>query len=203
MTTVNVMVSAGPASAKIERLQQALTPEAVDPVVQRIAMQTLTEVVKATPKKWFGQVRAAWQVMKEATAKYFIKNGSKIMKWLEEGTDAHGPVKAKALFIPLTREAAMADRRFFGVGQVFEGANGPMFTQRTQGLRTRRGIQVFGGRTKSGKARTKTLVYGRDYVLAKRVKGIAPRGIVAAQRVLARERMKEAAKAHIRKALGK
>ena len=84
-------------------------------------------------------------------------NGNKIMGWLEEGTKDHGPVTKKALYIPLTRQAA------FGWQPGF--------------------------------------VYGRDYILRKRVKGIQARHIAQEQARLAREDLKQSMKDHIKAAL--
>ena len=143
-----------------DRIERRLTPEALDPFVERIAFMTLRDVVEDTPKKWFGQVRRSWAVRKIGAGFWTIENDNKIMLFLEEGTQAHGPVRAKALFIPLTRKAAVAHK---------EGGT------RSKGSTTvTRSIPSRGG---GHRRSTSTLVYGKDYVLAKRVKGITARHI--------------------------
>lgn len=143
---------------KIEAVKTALQPAAIDPVVERVALRTQREVVEATPKKWFGQVRRSWQIERPELGARVVKNDNKIMLWLEEGTKAHGPVNAKALFIPLTRQAALA----------------------SQDTTTRRRVIV---RRRKGVTQVQQLVYGRDFVLAKWVRGIQARHIAAKQAV--------------------
>jgi hypothetical protein len=142
---------------KLQRLQRALAPEERDRVVDRVALQGHRMVVEATPKKWFGQVRRAWQIQKPQTGIRVLVNDNKIMFWLEEGTKAHGPVKARALYIPLTRAAS------FGYKPGFR--------------------------------------FGRDFVMAKRVKGIQARWIARKTGLKIQAVMLTAMKAHIRKAL--
>lgn len=91
----------------LERLTAALQPVALDRVVDRVALQTLTSVVTATPKRWFGQVRRSWQMQKPAIGVRRIQNDNKIMLWLEEGTKDHGTnPPGRMLYIPLTRAAS-------------------------------------------------------------------------------------------------
>ena len=68
-------------------------------------------MVLATPKGWTGNTRQRWKVMRVDGRGYRVTNSHKVMKWLEFGTKAHGPVRAKALFIPLTRSAALTGWR--------------------------------------------------------------------------------------------
>jgi hypothetical protein len=103
-----ILVSAESAAAKdaVEKLALAMTPEAIDPVVDKAALITLRDVVEHTPKKWFGQVRAGWQIQTPGPGARIIENENKVMLFLEEGTSAHGPTFKKSLYIPLTRRAA-------------------------------------------------------------------------------------------------
>jgi hypothetical protein len=156
------LTGAARAINRLAGLNRALTPEALDSIVDRVALQTMAELVKATPKRWFGQVRRAWHILKPEEGVRIIRNGSKIMVFLEHGTANGGtgfitPKVKKFLYIPLTRRAA---------GGWHEG-----------------------------------LVYGRDYVLAKRARGIKPRNIVSTEKPKAEARLAEAIKGHVRKAV--
>ena len=141
----------------LEKLVAALTPERIDPVVERVAVETFSNLVRNTPQKWFGQVRKAWQLTKPRVGERNVINKNKVMRFLEFGTKAHGPVQKKFLYIPLTRQAA------------------------------------------SGWSAS--LKRGVDYILVKRVRGIEPRGIVAAERAATGVRLLAAAKAHIKAAI--
>lgn len=147
--------------AMLEKMQRAMTPEAIDPMIEFVAAQTFAHVVEATPKKWFGSVRAAWQLEKPAVGERLVINRNKVMRFLEDGTANGGtgfiyPQVKKVLYIPLTRAAA---------GGWHEG-----------------------------------LKNGVDYILRPKVKGIAPRKIVEAERLLVEERLKVATLAHLRQA---
>jgi len=66
-------------------------------VVARVAAEVNRHVVEMTPprKKFFGQVRKAWQIAKPAPGVREVFNDNKVMRMLEEGTWPHGPVTAK------------------------------------------------------------------------------------------------------------
>ena len=106
----------------LQRLKDGLTPEKLDALVERVALRTEAKLKEATPKKWFGQVRRAWNTVKPAEAIRAVQNLSKIMIWLEEGTQDHGPVNAKALFIPLTLRAVNATQSPELIGYVNDDA---------------------------------------------------------------------------------
>lgn len=92
----------------MRRMAARLTPAATDRVLGRAAYAVHAGIVLKTPKKWTGRTRAAWQVSHPRIGRYVVGNTSKVMKFLEDGTRAHGPVTAKALFIPLNRRTALA-----------------------------------------------------------------------------------------------
>lgn len=120
---------------KLKALEKHLTPEATDHIIQRVAHMAHARLTRRTPKGFTGQTRRSWQVFKREASGYLVTNRSKVMKFLEDGTVAHGPKTAKALYIPLNRKAAI------------------------------------GGWNES-------LVFGIDYILRKRVKGIKAMKIV-------------------------
>lgn len=145
-------------------LKEGLRPEKIDFVVERRAAMTLKTAIERTPKKWFGQVRRSWMMKKEGPAHHVVRNDNKIMLFLEEGTRAHGPVTAKALFIPLTRKAVVANKEF----RKELVSAGPGF------IKVRRQVPNKGGGLRTT---VTTLKFGVDYILVKRVKGITPRRI--------------------------
>jgi hypothetical protein len=149
MGFIRVTSTAQGAQQKLRRIARALTPHEQDLVMRRVAWIWHSRMVLRTPKRWTGSTRQAWKVQpltQGAQRGYRIVNASKVMRYLEQGTRAHGPTNAKRLFIPLTRRAAEAGPR--GVLAAVSG----------------------GGRRR--------FVYGRDYVFAKRVRGITAMWIV-------------------------
>ena len=137
---------------RIERLKAAMDGGGARRVTETVAFWTFRELVLRTPKKWTGQVRRGWQITKAGIG-WQVTNLNKVMLFLERGTRSHGPRTAKALFIPLTRKAAM------------------------------------GGQD---------LKFGRDYIFAKRVKGIAARHIVRDQRVRTNDKLFADMQAYVR-----
>jgi len=155
-------------------IEKALSPEGLDAVVENVAFRSLLNVVKATPKKWTGQLRREWHMTKPAVGVRVLQNNSKVMKFLEYGTANKGtgfiyPRTAKALFIPLTRKAAM---------QGWSPA-----------LKMQRLVKVPGGGW---------MFQPGDYLLAKRVRGITPRFIVLNGQLYATALMKTEAAKYIR-----
>lgn len=150
------------AKARLLKIKSGLTRTGVDRVVNRVAHVTHMRLVTQTPKKWTGQTRRSWRVIKRGAASYQVTNISKVMRFLEMGTRAHGPKKAKRLFIPINRKGALAGPRL-----------------------------VFANSSK--------YKVGKDFILAKRVKGIKAMKIVANQRRMSHITMRAAMRLHIRK----
>lgn len=108
---IRATVNTSAARAHIEAIKAGLTPENIDPIVHTVALKTLADVVQKTPKRWFGQVRAAWHIEKPGVGVRTVVNSNKVMKFLEEGTANAGtgwiyPKVKKFLYIPLVRAAA-------------------------------------------------------------------------------------------------
>lgn len=196
------------AKAKLVKIKAGLTPAKVDYVVEEAARRTQAGLVEATPKKWFGQARAGWvqpaSVMAPALGVRIVRWNeppgmtSPLMLWLEEGTKDHGPINAKALFIPLTRRAVNATQGIFGVGSVSTFREGKETYWETRKAIFQRTQHVRGGKTKFG---SRALVYGVDYILAKRVKGISARRIVASFRPKSQAILKGLMVTHVRNLL--
>lgn len=194
---IRYTVKTAAARRRLELLQAALTPERIDPIVDKVAFQTQAALIRATPKKWFGQVRRGWIVVKPAEGQRVVVNVNPIMTFLEEGTKAHGPVNADALFIPLTRRAVNATAGFFAVGLVPATTVSKTFVGPVPHVP---GIQQKTTTIRKGKARVgvRNFIYGIDYVLAKRVKGIAAMHIAANQRPKTKALLLKAMKAYVR-----
>ena len=169
-----VSVEGAQAKAKMTHLRKRFTQKGVDSVVKKVAWVTHRRLVQRTPKKWTGNTRKSWRTYRLGPANYSVTNLSKVMVFLENGTRAHGPKRAKRLFIPLTRKAALAGPR-----KVMESMKS--------------GSAREGGKT--------PYKIGKDFVLAKRVKGIKARRIVGSQRPLSRITLKAEMRLHIRRIL--
>ena len=209
INAVGISISGNLSAAKLARLQDALRPERVDGVAQLVAAKTLRSCIIDTPQRFGASalmtgrtVRNSWEMTKRAPGHWAVWNAHPALKFLEYGTRAHGPrqiqgpvqpyggvnrrsgpgaLSRRALFIPLTKKAAMANRTIYAKVVV----------------KGQRAIVVRGGIRKTGGYAPKTLIYGVDYVLAKWVKGITARHIVQRNREKCRDLLKAEAKAYI------
>ncbi len=154
--------SGAAAGNMLRKIKAGLTPAVQNAVVYKVAWVVRNRLVQQTPKKWTGQTRRYWKVRKDGPSRFTVSNDSKVMRYLEDGTRAHGPVKAKALFIPLNRRTALA------------GVQGVM-------------------------ANRKRFQYGRDYIFAKRVRGIRALKLVDRNRIFANATLKAAMNLQVRK----
>lgn len=161
---------------KLSRISQIV--ELADKEVEQVALESLSRVVERTPTRYTGAVRKAWVHRKLGLMQHLVTNPSKVMGWLERGTRAHGPVNAKALFIPLNRRAAEAGPR--GVmeanARAVVGGQWRNYTARAAG--------------KKGRAVKKPFVVGDDFVWAKRVKGIKPMHIARDEQRFVKKELK-------------
>jgi hypothetical protein len=163
-------------------IRDAMLPSKMDMVVRKSAWVTRNRLVKQTPKRWSGQTRKGWTVTRRGSGRYSVWNRSeKVMMFLEKGTRAHGPKKAKRLFVPLTRKAALAGPK------VVYRANKEMSLKIAFGVHTSRKRMPFRP--------------GVDFVWAKRVKGIKALKIVEKNRPLAQVTLKAHMRLHIRRAI--
>lgn len=173
-------------AAKLQRLEKAMST--TDEVVERVALNSLRRVVNDTPRGYTSDTAKQWVHRALGFCKHVVANPSKVMFWLEHGTKAHGPKKAKALFVPLNEKAWKAGPR-----EVMEANARAM----AAGAWKRYGSAVLGKKVK-----TKVpFVFGRDFVFTNKVKGIKPRKIAAReQKVVARE-LHSSLKKHLTDAL--
>lgn len=166
-----IRITAQTANAQriLERLRDGMTPEGIDPIVERVALQTLAGLVMASPKKWFGQIKSGWEISKPAPGERIVDipesrvgvTGTKvrdIARFVDQGTANDGagfiyPKVKKFLYIPLVRRAA---------GGWHPG-----------------------------------LIRGVDYILAPRVRGQKGQHFIAPQREKAFARLRDALRTYI------
>jgi len=167
--TVRIEMTGDFGGRMIAAVKRRSQPEALDPKMATLAGKHFGLLKRATPKKWTGDTRNQWQLQRNGPADYSITSDSRVMKYLEFGTQDHGPTHAKALFIPLTKKAWLA----YTSNLFFSKGNKGTFK-----------VHAYGGyrKGKALKMRVIVLEYGVDYVLAKRVRGIPARHIVRDQR---------------------
>lgn len=142
------------AELRLHAIGSVVLPRKVKAALNRTVDRALARIIAKTPVGLTGRTKKAWRKIKTDNG-WILRNKSNVMLFLEKGTRAHGPVRAKFLFIPLTRRAAI---------------NG-----------WRRGY-----------------VFGVDYVLAKRVRGIRKMRIVEKETTRMRKEIsKELAKLNL------
>jgi hypothetical protein len=116
MRTVKVRTVKDTATPALNRLKNAMSPRNQDLIVKRTAYKTLSAVVSETPVGFSGNTRKAWGAQQMAPAHWKVRINPantlamKVMGFLEDGTKAHGPVKAKFLYIPLNANASLGYR---------------------------------------------------------------------------------------------
>ncbi len=156
MAFIRAKANTALALKQLKILRRAVSPEVLDQhVIRKVAWIWHARMVQRTPKRWTGQTRRGWRVDHPAPYRYTVTNGEKVMRFLERGTQAHGPKNAKRLFIPLTRRAMLAGPRVIMADLLYHRAN------REQGWSSRLKYKP-----------------GVDYVWAKWVRGIKAHRIV-------------------------
>jgi len=153
-----ISIPSAPTLRMLKVVRESLTPQKMAQITSRAAHETKRSLMKKTPVRFTGRTAKSWQVTKNSDG-YTIENTSEVMGFLERGTKAHGPVRARFLYIPLTYRAS--------------------------------------------KGWTKSLKFGKDYVLAKRVRGIKAMHIFRKEKPLARERLRRYIKNHVTRVLVK
>ena len=120
---------------QIYALGQTLDRSAgLDATVRDVAQEVHGWLKVLTPIKWTGNTRKSWIVRRNMGASYTVTNTSKIMLFLEVGTRAHGPVRARFLYIPLKPGAARWNSSLIrGVDYIL--------TKRVRGIRARKIVE--------------------------------------------------------------
>lgn len=168
--------------AKLAKLRTGLTPASQRGLIRKAADVWHGRMTRRTPRRWTGDTAKAWKVFHLPGGEVELTNISKTMVMLEKGTKAHGPKKAKRLFIPLTKKAAQA------------GARGVIRANRQWSLN-----HTFA--PKSAKRGKPPFIMFHDFVWAKRVKGIKAMWIVRTARIEARASYRTMMTLHIRNIL--
>lgn len=146
--------------AYVRKLNEAMSDSNRRKVHREAAEIWKKRMVRRTPKRWTGQTSRSWVIRRGSGTLIELVNPTKVMRYLEYGTPSHGPKTARRLFIPLTKRAAMAGAR--GVFAANQSA-------KAQGQWANYGAAAAGKKTKKKKA---PFIFGRDFVLAKKVRGI-------------------------------
>lgn len=125
------------AEERLKRIQKAFAENQgeMGQLVEKVAMRTYTALVQETPKKWTGNTRRSWQVIKNGEMSWSVTNKNKVMAFLEYGTKDHGPVKKKALYIPLTRAASYGWKPTFKMGTDY------ILRRRVKGIKARKIVE--------------------------------------------------------------
>jgi len=162
-------VDTSAAKAMLARLAAELTPEKADRTIEAAAFKVQAMVIIDTKEaimnyakrpRWnIAKPENKWMVRKIENSRWEVVNADKVMRFLEFGTRAHGPVTKKFLYIPMVRRAAGGWRKGFK--------------------------------------------WGRDFILARWVKGIRAYGIVETARRKAVDILLEEMRAFVRRAVAK
>ena len=169
---IQVRANTEAAKAKLLKIEKAL-PALVEFVADKTAAQALAILVEATPKKWFGSVRAGWEIEKTGEGKRRVfndrptaKNGVAIIKFLEYGTANGGT----GYIYPKTQFKERTSVRYvIRGGSIHTVTRRIRYKARLYMPLTRRAVAGWND----------SLVYGVDYITPLRVRGIKPRRIVA------------------------
>lgn len=155
---VDVQFNASTTIAYLKRFNQAMSPANRKMVNRQAAEICRRRIIRQTPKRWTGQTRRSWVINKDGDTGHELTNTSKVMRFLENGTRAHGPKTAKRLFVPLTKRAFLAGPR--GV------------------IAANKAASATASSGKKGRKKKLPFVVGKDFVFAKRVRGIRALNIV-------------------------
>lgn len=132
----------------------------VSAVSENVAMESLVRLVNSTPIRYTGNTRKGWVHRKLGSMNHLLVNPNKVMGFLEYGTKAHGPVRARALFIPLNVQAFHAGPKGVMAANAQARANNQWrnYGNAVRGRANRRARLPF--------------QIGVDFLFVKRVKGI-------------------------------
>lgn len=169
--------------AQVKYLEECFSTNAMLAVMTEISAEAIAEVRALTTKnikepRWKltnpSVDTSAWRITKLTPVMVEFTNVSRIYSYLDRGTADHGPKTKKALFIPLKKSVALAYAN--GEFRVSKSIAGTALYVPSKVRKMKRA---------EPNASQKRLVWGRDYVLAKKVRGIQARNITEqAQRLV-------------------
>lgn len=125
------------AIAYVRRIKSRLQGQEVERTLRIVAFRSWRRLILATPSGWTNRTRRSWKVYKGSRGGWLVVNAYEVMRFLETGTNAHGPTHSRFLFIPLSSRAAHA--RGWRPGFVF-GAD-YVLARRVRGIRAMRIVE--------------------------------------------------------------
>lgn len=100
---IGIIVDTREIDGLIRRGKENFTVFKQEQISKKWAKKGFKLVKQNTPKR-SGKTRNRWRVYKTGKNQWVIENDSPVMRFLEHGTKAHGPVTAKFLFVPIKRK---------------------------------------------------------------------------------------------------
>lgn len=102
-----VRVQTVEAQARLHFVGEGIRPRAVSRILKDAALKGLNKLIRATPRGLTGRTKKAWRVDKTPSGYTITNSNGRVVLFLDQGTRAHGPVRARFLFIALTKRAAL------------------------------------------------------------------------------------------------
>ena len=117
---------------ELEKVAKSITPR-IKLGLRKVSTHAYKRLIQETPKGYTGQTRKSWKLFNYSSPKsvsFEISNSSRIMKYLEDGTKAHGPRTAKYLFVPLNKTTALK-----GITKSSKFGRSYVLTKRVKGIK--------------------------------------------------------------------
>jgi len=92
-------------SRQIARLSRVIPQVTRQRLIRNVIYRAKRLAKKLTPIRWTGRTRRGWRTRKVYNG-YNLYNELPAMRFIDQGTKAHGPVTAKFLYIPLNKKAS-------------------------------------------------------------------------------------------------
>ena len=135
MANLRIMTQSQLTRAYLRKIRLGLNPVRVSSILEKVAFRSWRRLIIATPKGHTGLTRQSWKVIK-GRGGWIVINAHKVMRFLETGTQAHGPRRARALWIPLSMRAGNSGPR---AGLVY--GKDFIFAQRVRGIQAMRIVE--------------------------------------------------------------
>lgn len=122
---IKLSVNTARARAQLKAISDGLDPKRVQAIVERRAAIGIGQLAKASPRRYFGQLQGGWRAEKQRQGVLIHvppnlrgptgKRVADILLWVNNGTADNGngyiyPTRAKFLYLPLNRNAALGWR---------------------------------------------------------------------------------------------
>ncbi len=162
------------ARRKLAAIEMAMKDGTFDQPVERVGWQVLRMLVEETPKGWTGITRRSWQMQKPEPGSRLVFNST-------EGR----PDRPNKVMLWLEKGTGNANTPTSRGGYIYPKSKRFLFIPKTSTA------SITGWRP--------GMQFGRDYVLARRVRGITARNIVERTRPKAAEMLKDEIRSFLRK----